>query len=42
MKVSVIICTKNRAQELTRCIKSVIAQSLSPDELIIVDASDTK
>lgn len=42
MKISVIICTKNRVQEPIRCIKSVIAQSLSPDELIIVDASDTK
>jgi glycosyltransferase involved in cell wall biosynthesis len=42
MRISVIICTKNRAQELTQCIKSVIAQSHSPDEIIIVDASDTE
>jgi GT2 family glycosyltransferase len=42
MKVSVVICTKNRVQELIGCIKSVIAQSLSPDELIIVDAGDTE
>ncbi|MCJ7634141.1 glycosyltransferase [Candidatus Bathyarchaeota archaeon] len=42
MKISVVICTKNRVQELMRCIKSVIAQSLSLDELIIVDAGDTE
>jgi len=42
MKITVIICTKNRAKELTTCIKSVIAQPLSPDELIIVDASDAE
>jgi GT2 family glycosyltransferase len=42
MKISVVIPTKNRAQELIECIKSVIAQSLPPDELIIVDASDTE
>jgi len=42
MKISVVIPTKNRAQEFVECIKSVIAQSLPPDELIIVDASDTE
>ncbi|MGQ9460513.1 MAG: glycosyltransferase family 2 protein [Candidatus Bathyarchaeaceae archaeon] len=42
MKISVIVCTKNRVQELIGCIKSVLAQSLSPDELIIVDAGDTE
>jgi GT2 family glycosyltransferase len=42
MKISVIICTKNRVQELINCIESVIAQSVSPDEIIIVDASDTE
>jgi len=42
MKISVIICTKNRAQELAECIKFVITQSFSPNELIIVDASDTE
>jgi GT2 family glycosyltransferase len=41
MKISVIICTKNRVQELINCIESVIYQSVSPDEIIIVDASDT-
>jgi GT2 family glycosyltransferase len=41
MKISVIICTKNRVQELVNCIKSVVDQSVSPDEIVIVDASDT-
>jgi GT2 family glycosyltransferase len=31
----------NRVQELVRCIKSIVFQSLPPDEVIIVDASDT-
>lgn len=42
MKVSVVICTKNRVQELRQCLKSLIAQSFPPDEVIIVDASDTE
>jgi glycosyltransferase involved in cell wall biosynthesis len=42
MRISVVIPTKNRAQELMECIKSIIAQSLSPDEVIIVDTSDTE
>jgi glycosyltransferase involved in cell wall biosynthesis len=41
MKTSVIIRTKNRVQELERCIRSIVFQSLPPDEVIIVDASDT-
>lgn len=40
MKISVIICTKNRVQELIDCIRSVVAQSVSPHEVIIVDAND--
>jgi len=40
MKVSVIICTKDRVQELVDCVRSVFAQSVSPDEVIIVDASE--
>jgi len=42
MKISVVICTKNRVQELMRRLKSLIAQSFPPDEVIIVDASDTE
>ena len=42
MKISVIICTKNRFKELMLCLKSLIVQSLPPDELTIVDASDAR
>jgi len=40
MRVSVVICTKDRVQELVDCVRSVLAQSVSPVEIIIVDASD--
>jgi GT2 family glycosyltransferase len=40
MKVSVVICTKDRVQELVDCVRSVLAQSVSLVEIIIVDASD--
>jgi len=42
MKISAVIPTKNRVQQLIECIKSIVAQSLPPDELIIVDGSDTQ
>lgn len=35
---SVVICTKNRPDDLARCIESLAAQSRQPDELIVVDA----
>lgn len=40
-KVSVIISTKNRTQDAIRCLKSISIQTLLPDEIIIVDSSDT-
>ena len=40
-KVSVIISTKNRTQDAIRCLKSIFIQTLLPDEIIIVDSSDT-
>jgi len=40
MNISVIICTKDRPIELTRFVKSLNAQTLLPDQLVIVDASD--
>jgi glycosyltransferase involved in cell wall biosynthesis len=36
-EISVIICTYNRAEHLTRCIESVIVQTFQDWELIIVD-----
>jgi GT2 family glycosyltransferase len=41
MKCSVIICTRNRQSELEHCLASISRQTLLPDEVIIVDGSDT-
>lgn len=41
-KISVLIPTKNRRDDIIRCIESIIIQSLLPDEIIVVDASDTQ
>lgn len=42
MKVSVVICTRNRPAVTRECLASVFAQSQKPDEVIIVDASDVE
>jgi GT2 family glycosyltransferase len=39
MKNSVIVCTQNRTNSLARLIRSLCLQTLLPDELIIIDAS---
>lgn len=39
--VSVIISTKNRAQDVIRCLESICIQTMLPNEIIIVDSSDT-
>lgn len=39
-KQSVIICTKNRIDDLIPCLRSLAEQTVAPDELIIVDSSD--
>ena len=41
MRCSVIICTRNRQSDLERCLESISRQTLLPDEVIIVDGSDT-
>lgn len=41
MKISVIIPTKNRPQDLLKAVASIIAQNRLPDELILVDQSDS-
>ena len=40
-KVSIVIITKNRPKQLTRCFRSVIRQKYNNFELIVVDSSDT-
>ncbi|MDE1888928.1 MAG: glycosyltransferase family 2 protein [Planctomycetota bacterium] len=39
--VSILISTKNRFRDLKECVGSVLVQSVMPDEIILVDASDT-
>jgi glycosyltransferase involved in cell wall biosynthesis len=41
-KISVVIPTKNRFQDIIRCIESILIQTLLPDEIVIVDSSDTE
>lgn len=41
MKISVIIPTKNRAKDLMNAVASIVAQTRLPDELILVDQSDS-
>jgi len=40
-KISVIVITKNRVDNLLHCLGSLAAQSTKPDELIIVDNNST-
>ena len=42
LKISVVIPTKNRFQDIIKCIDSILIQTLLPDEIVIVDASDTQ
>ena len=42
MKISVIIPTKNRYSDILVCIRSLLKQTLIPDEILVVDASDTE
>ncbi|MCJ7805193.1 glycosyltransferase [Patescibacteria group bacterium] len=41
-KISVIIPTKDRIQDVVRCLESLLTQAVPPDEILIVDGSDTK
>lgn len=40
-KISVVIPTKNRFHDIIKCIESILVQALLPDEIVIVDSSDT-
>lgn len=40
MNVSIIIPTRNRQKDVIECLKSISIQSLKPNEIIVVDASD--
>ncbi|MCZ0861988.1 MAG: glycosyltransferase family 2 protein [Methanocorpusculum sp.] len=41
MQISVIVPLKNKAQEINRCIDSILAQTITNFELIIVDGNST-
>jgi GT2 family glycosyltransferase len=41
-RISVIISTKNRTQDVMRCLESISIQTILPDEIIVVDSSDTE
>jgi GT2 family glycosyltransferase len=40
LRVSVVICTRNRPDDLAVCLASLAAQTRPPDEVVVVDASD--
>ncbi len=40
LTLAVILCTKDRPQELARCLASLAAQTRPADEILIVDASE--
>ena len=41
-KVSVIIPTKDRVDDVITCLESLLVQTVPPDEILIVDGSDTE
>ena len=42
MKISVIIPTKNRKDDVIACITSIFFQTIIPNEIIVVDSSDSE
>ena len=40
LKSSVVLCTRNRLQDVLKCLPSIAAQTSVADELIVVDSSD--
>ena len=40
LKSSLIICTRNRHEDLARCLESIESSKRIPDEILIVDSSD--
>lgn len=41
LKCSLVICTKDREEDLLRTVQSVLGQTVQPHELVIVDAGKT-
>ncbi len=40
-KISAVICTRDRPQDVIRCIDSLLIQTLLPDEIVIINSGDT-
>ena len=41
LTITIIICTHDRPDDLCRCLESIAAQSVLPDDIIVVSESDT-
>ena len=41
MKTTIIVPTKNRSKDLEKMLESVLTQSVCPDEIVIIDQSET-
>jgi len=41
-RISIVIPTKNRVDDVFECLRSIERQTILPDELVIVDASDSR
>jgi GT2 family glycosyltransferase len=41
-KISAVIATRNRFDDITKCIESISSQTLLPDEIVIVDSSSSQ
>ena len=39
LTASIIICTRNRCDDLLKCLRSIASQTIKPEQLIIVDSS---
>lgn len=39
LPISILICSKDRPEKLKSCVKSIFAQEILPEEIIIVDSS---
>jgi len=42
MKTTVILCTRNRLDDINRCLLSLSKQTLLPDQIVVVDSSDNR
>src|SRR3990172_11051740 len=42
MKITVLLCTRNRLDDINRCLLSLSRQTLLPDQIVVVDSSDNR